>query len=586
MRSRTHVILVIKLTVLLALFAWNPQAQPQPARVMFEDVTARVGIDAVAIDPADPRMSGDWGFIAIADYDRDGWDDLLLNLHPGVKLYKNTGKGTFELQPNPLPPVVPNITDHRHVFLWCDFNGDGYDDLITGTGFEGASRVNLWMRNNRNGTFTDVAAALGVQDPGSDDWSMTCVDIDRNGRLDVLMARKSVAGIADAPVERLWMNYGTTLRDEAEKRGFTNRTRAKRPYAVVFSDLNRDGQPDGVGVGNNYNSWFLGKPDGTYTLTTGVYTSFASLSPYLHDADFADFNGDGLQDAVIVDTFTTKTSDNPVLRVHCNNGLFNPSPNKADGLRQCWASPDLYRADPRSLAVGDFDNDGAPDLFLTLAGDPAGVGRDLLYMNDGMARFTEVGRQAGIAGPPNLRGAGGVAVIDYDLDGRLDLVVGYNMLYYPGPFRVYRNVSNNGNSWVGFILRGPVVGSWVEIAACGMRQIQHVTARTGWLAQHTRNAHFGLGTCRGPVNVTVTWPDGQQTKASVRAGAYHTVGPDGAPDLDPTPPPRPTPRRSPTSNPTPDAAPSPTPAPTQRPSPTPTRSKTEPVPHPPGSSSH
>jgi hypothetical protein len=569
--------------LLLTMSLWMPEAVPQGTSVQFEDVTAQVGIDAIAIDPANPGNSGDWGFISVADYDRDGWDDVLINTHPGTVLYRNNRNGTFTKQPPILPPAIPDVTDHRHTFVWCDFDADGWEDLVVGTGFPGQTRVDLWMRNNRNGTFTNIAPALGTNDPGANDYAISCADVDGDGRLDVM---KNLAEVPywnnNASTQRLWMNLGGTFKDEAQARGLGELNgRSGRPYAIDCVDFNRTGYVDCIATGNNMSRWLLNIGGKYFRQITGVYEPIADHSPYSHDGIWADFNGDGLIDGAIADTFNA--TGNSILKIHCNNGSQEMSVNRADGLRPCWESPQKKgvtsnMGDPRSLAAADFNNNGHIDVFMMLHGGllisaKTAKSQDYLWVNDGSGapKFTEMAKAAGIAGPIGTRlGGGGVAVIDYDRDGRLDLIVGYNEGKFPGPFKVYRNVTQNGNAWVGFILRGPqVLGSWVEIQACGRTQVQTVSARTGWLRQHSRNVHFGLGSCPGPVSVLIRWPGGQQVQTSVAARSYYMATTSGiAPDPGPTP--TPTPTRTPTPGPTPTATPTPTPTRTPTPTPTPT----------------
>tara|TARA_R110000782_G_scaffold210192_1_gene298287 strand:- start:6714 stop:8504 length:1791 start_codon:yes stop_codon:yes gene_type:complete len=97
-------------------------------------------------------------------------------------------------------------------------------------------------------------------------------------------------------------------------------------------------------------------------------------------------------------------------------------------------------------AVGDFDNDGLADLFVVNYGDfpfPAGVGRCLLYKNlgpdaDGRWRFQDVATQAGVNTVFGVTGGMGAAFGDYDLDGDLDLFVS-TWIFHPGGNRLFRN---------------------------------------------------------------------------------------------------------------------------------------------------
>lgn len=527
-------------TCVLALLIGVPvgaQPTPVPPPVQFQEVTASLGVVPLCIDLTQVSKGGDWCAISVADFNGDGWDDVVLDTHPGIHWYKNNQNSTFTKIASPLPPVIPDITEHRHVLVWCDIDQDGREDLIVGTGFLSPLRVNLWMRNNGDGTFTDIAPALGTSDPGSNDWSITCFDADKDGRLDVLQSR-AAQHIANDLSNHLWMSNGVTFTQQAYDRGLNKNTGAPagrnhgRPYAADCADFNRTGFIDCIQTGNNFGQWLINTGGGMFLWRTGAYEPMVDLSPYLHDGQFYDFNGDGLLDAAIVDSFTTKgVGDNAPLRVHCNNGSqalgFGGRP--LDGLRNCWKTPELFNTDPRSLAVGDFDNDGWPDAFLTR--QPMGVVTkqpDWLWMNDGSGTpfFTDKAAVAGVAGPVGTKvGGGGAAIIDYDRDGRLDLIVGYQALYYPGPFKLYRNISPVKN-WVGFMLTGPMtIGTWIEATACGRRQVHQLTARTGWLSQDSRNVHFGLGDCPGPISVMITWPSGVTRTVEYAANFYYIVTP-------------------------------------------------------------
>ncbi len=530
----------------LALLFWVPSATPQSASVRFEDVTASSGLTG--------GLAEEWGMLAVADYDGDGWDDLYVGHHGiygmagvmgsltwprGGQLFHNAGNSTFTDQTG-LLPLVTEETEHRHQAVWCDIDRDGREDLIIGTGFDddrdAVGNRDLWLHND-GGTFTEIARSLGTEDWHSKVYALTCFDADRNGWPDVLTLQAPQPAIGRGQLHHLWMNYGGRFVEEASKRGLAmTADQAKRPYAIDCVDFNRNGGPSCIGTGNNYTYWLLNTGAGRFRLLTGVYEPIADLSPYLHDAAWADFNGDGLLDVAIVDTF--QANGNSIVKVHCNNGSQAIEPNRTDGLRPCWFAPIRFgvnfSGDPRSLAVGDFDNDGFPDMFLTRVGgllvDGRGAkGPDYLFVNNGAGQFTEMAAPAGVTGPVGSRsGGGGAAVIDFDRDGRLDFVVGYNGLYGPGPFKLYRNVTSNGHAWVGFVLRAPLVlGAWVEIRACGRRQVEQLTARTGWLAQDSRNIHFGLGQCAGPVAVTVRWPQGGQTQTSVAPSAYYILTPSG-----------------------------------------------------------
>jgi hypothetical protein len=138
----------------------------------------------------------------------------------------------------------------------------------------------------------------------------------------------------------------------------------------------------------------------------------------------ADFDGDGRRDV-----FLTNGAKLPELRKtgpEFANALLR---NRGDGTFEdvtARAGLDGMAFDfSFGAAAGDYDDDGRTDLFV------AHAGRNALYHNEGGGRFTEVGERAGLAGKPkDLLSVGG-AWLDYDQDGRLDLVVSQYTYWSP-----------------------------------------------------------------------------------------------------------------------------------------------------------
>ena len=129
-------------------------------------------------------------------------------------------------------------------------------------------------------------------------------------------------------------------------------------------------------------------------------------------AAFFDYDHDGWLDIFLVNgnSFDAKVRDSrPASYLFHNNrdGTFTDVTKKAGLTQSGWG---------QACCVGDFDNDGFDDLFVSY------WGKNVLYRNNGNGTFTDVSEKAGVAGSPGVWGAG-CCFLDYDRDGRLDLFV-------------------------------------------------------------------------------------------------------------------------------------------------------------------
>ena len=131
---------------------------------------------------------------------------------------------------------------------------------------------------------------------------------------------------------------------------------------------------------------------------------------------FVDYDNDGWQDIVVLTGRRWQnTPAGTTIRLYHNNrdGTFRDVTEKSGLGRSVWAS---------GITVGDYDNDGVDDLFITC------WGQNLLFHNNGDGTFTDVTERAGLL-HPGIRFGSGCTWVDYDRDGRLDLFVTHYMAF-------------------------------------------------------------------------------------------------------------------------------------------------------------
>ena len=378
--------------------SWPGQAdQPSRSRLYrnrgggtFDDVTATAGLDA-----------GIYGMgAAAADFDNDGWQDVLITAVGQNRLFKNTGKGRF------VDVTAKSGLGGRPGFstsaLWFDYDRDGQLDLLvcnyvrwtpetdvhcsidgkeksycTPEAYRGTTS---WLfRNKGNGTFEDVTAKAGLFDATSKSLGVTLIDYDADPWPDVFIANdtqpnKLYRNNGDGTFSELGLKAGLALSEEG---------RARAGMGVDVADVDNTGT-NTVAVTN-----FSGEMVGLYRpVGDGQFQDTAPRSEvgratrqtlgfgcFFFDADL-----DGLQDLLVVnghidDAFTRASgrigyAEPPHLFHNRGGGQFA---DIAAAVGGGFAQPKVGRG----AAFADIDGDLDLDILITTNGGPA-----LLYRND------------------------------------------------------------------------------------------------------------------------------------------------------------------------------------------------------------
>jgi hypothetical protein len=207
-----------------------------------------------------------------------------------------------------------------------------------------------------------------------------------------------------------------------------------------------------------------------------------------------DYDNDGWPDIFFVNGSTLDkqlSGPPPSNKLFHNNrdGTFTDVTAKAGLTRSGWG---------QGVCIGDYDNDGFDDMFVSYWGS------DVLYHNNGDGTFTDVSYQAGVAGDPS-RWSTGCAFVDYDRDGKLDLIVTHYVKFSPqtakdpgsNPYCIYRGLSVNCGP------RGLVGETSTFYHNNGDGTFSDVSSKTGI---GIPNGYFGLGVLVADFD-NDGWPD-------------------------------------------------------------------------------
>jgi len=418
----------------------------------FTDVTRKAGVNPKGC------LASLW-----LDYDNDGFLDLLCASFPNCRLWRNTGRGTFE-DVTKEAGMLYAFPGSPEALAATDYDGDGYVDIFIGC-FEHPRRPaggqpDFLFHNTGKGRFVDVTQFAGLAGPKFCARGAAWGDMNNDGRPDLYVANYRLHP------NQLWINKGDgRFADEAQALGVQG-TKGLGRFAHAFGhsigcawgDIDNDGDLDLV-VSNLSLIRFLSFAD-----TTALYVNRGEAERWRFD-DIVDSAG------IRFEEMTADTS------------------------------------------LCDFDNDSDLDLYFSAIYKERPTA---MYQNVGDNKFQPATWRANAI----AFNTWGQAWFDKDNDGDLDLALGSAT-----GIRLFENQAT-GTSWLRVQLAGKTnnrlgIGSRVTVAAGALRLTREVTAGSGSSSQSSPIAHFGLGSHKGTVDVTVRWPNGSQQ--IIKGAAINTL---------------------------------------------------------------
>lgn len=468
----------------------------------FTDVASEAGLNTFSMA----------GGIIVDDFDNDGLLDVVTSswdMCAPLHFFHNNGDGTFtdRTEKAGLSAQLGGLN-----VIQTDYNNDGcLDILVLRGGWELPQRKSL-LRNNCDGTFTDVTKESGLAVPATSTQAAVWVDINNDGLLDLFVGNENEPS-------QLFLNNGNgTFKDISHAAGIDKIAYSK---GVAAADYDNDGYMD-LYVSNLVGDNFLyhNNRDGTFTevaKAAGVPGSARGFATW-----FFDYDNDGWPDVLVASYFMSveETARNylglphngSTLKLYKNlgNGTFRDV-TKETGLDKVLMV--------MGANFGDVDNDGYLDLYLG-TGNPsyASLLPNLLLRNKEGKSFVDITTSSGTG---ELHKGHGIAFADIDNDGDEDIlaVIGGAVPGDSHAFRLFEN-PGQGNDWINLRLVGvkanrAAIGARIKVTVKNADQATRSVFRTvgsgGSFGASPLEQHIGLGESAQIVSVEIWWPGGSRT---------------------------------------------------------------------------
>jgi hypothetical protein len=495
---------------------------------------------------------------AFLDYDRDGWQDILLVNsmdwpgHKGqtstLRLYHNNHDGTFT---DVTHKAGLDVEMYGMGVAVGDYNNDGFPDiLITCVG------QNRLFKNSGKGTFADVTNSSGLGHRQALSTSALWFDFDRDGRLDLFVCNyvkwspehdvfcsldgkhKSYCTPEAYRGETCWLfrNRGDgTFEDVTATSGIFDSS--SKSLGVAMLDYDQDGWPDLLVANDTQpNKLYRNAHNGTFkdvAVEAGIAFSADGKARAGMGVDTADFDNSGAAGVAITNF------DNEMIGLYraLGNGTYEDIATQAGvglpskttlGFGCMFLDANLDGALDLAAANGHID-----DTVRNIRGNVGYAQPPQLFLNNflnqGKRIFRDVTSEIGDAfGQPKV--GRGLACGDFDRDGDLDILITTNN----GPAYLYRNDQLAGNRSIRFHLVGKqsnrdAIGATVRIYHEGTTQSRLVKSGSSYLSQSELPVTFGLGKHDKIERVVIQWPNGrtEEYKNLAAGKAYECIESEG-----------------------------------------------------------
>jgi enediyne biosynthesis protein E4 len=376
----------------------------------FTDVTERAGVAA-----------GGYGMgVAVGDYDGDGFPDLYVTQYGRSVLYHNNGNGTFTDVTDKAGVAAPGWATSA---VWFDYDNDGRLDLFVCRFVDFSKEKNKfcgnpetgeryycipnvydpmpsWLfHNNGDGTFTDVSNESGIHKQLGKSWGVVATDLDNDGRMDLFVANDTTANF-------LFMNRGHGRFEETgliAGVAYDEMGHARSGMGVDSADYDQDGWMDlfVADVDHERYALYHNNHDGSFadvSASNGVGGATFLMSgwglkffDYDNDGNLDLFLANGHPDDKIHERFPNVTYDEPLLLFRNTGGTFehafeNVSAKGGPVFQEKFAA--------RGMALGDFDNDGAVDVLISVNNSSPLLLRNVAARNSHWLGVQLVGQKA------------------------------------------------------------------------------------------------------------------------------------------------------------------------------------------------
>jgi hypothetical protein len=502
----------------------------------FADVTAQAGLQF-------QHNSGAYGGkllpetlgsgCAFLDYDRDGWQDILLingmdwpghkKRRSTLRLYHNNGNGTFT---DVTKQAGLDVELYGMGVAVGDYNNDGFPDvLVTCVG------QNRLFRNTGKGTFIDVTDASGLGKREGFSTSAVWFDYDRDGLLDLFVCnyvkwspehdvfcsldgkQKSYCTPEAYRGQTCWLfrNRGNgTFEDVTANSGIFDSS--SKSLGVALLDNDQSGWPD-LFVANDTqpNKLYRNQCNGKFkdiAVEAGLAFSSEGKARAGMGVDAADFENSG-SSGIAITNF-----DNEMIGLYRHN---------ARGFEDIAAQSGVGLASKNSLGFGcaflDLNLDGWLDFAVAnghidetvrnIRGNVGYAQPPQLFLNGGKGTFRDIAAEIG-GGFDQPKVGRGLAYGDFDRDGDVDLLLTTNN----GPAYLYRNDQTSGNKSIRFRLVGTksnrdAIGAIVQVFSGGLTQSRMVKGGSSYLSQSELPLTFGLEKRDRIDRAVIHWPSGR-----------------------------------------------------------------------------